>query len=45
MDMKVPTLTFLPHHGIKEGLNMYNILNITSHIKTLEQDHIVIRNL
>lgn len=42
---KYQLLTFLPHHGIKEGLIMYDILNITSYVKTLEQDHIVIRNL
>lgn len=30
MVMKVANLTFVPHHGIKEGLTIYDILNITS---------------
>lgn len=33
MDMKEANLTFVPHHGIKEGVTMYDILNITSQYK------------
>lgn len=45
MDMKAPTLKFVPHHGTKEGLALYDILNTTSYIQTLQQNYIAIRNL
>lgn len=44
MDMKILTLTLVPHHGTK-GLTMYDSLNTTSEIQTLKQNYIVIRNL
>lgn len=30
MDIKAANLTFVPHHGIKESLTMYDLQNITS---------------